>query len=88
MSDGSTRSNANQRSHSDSQCVPDPECSKRCTQCLQVRPACEFLVSKFTADRLTDTCKPCILARAAEYRANSEVRAVRRLTCKKEKEQA
>ena len=56
----------------------DRDASKCCVQCQRARPARDFLVSKFTADGLTDTCKPCILVRAAEHRANAETRAAAR----------
>lgn len=58
--------------------MPDPETLKRCAQSQQSRPIGEFLVSKYTTDGLTGTCKPCIFARAAEYRAASEARDARR----------
>lgn len=51
---------------------------KHCTCCERARPALDCLVSKFTVDGLTDTCRPCIFARAAEYRAACEARERRR----------
>lgn len=58
--------------------MAEPQNSKRCICCDRVRSVGEFFVSKFTVDGRTDTCRPCILARAAEYRAGSEARAARR----------
>lgn len=56
--------------------------SKTCLECRETRPADAFLPSRFTADGLTDRCKPCIFR---EARANREQREARRLIAKKDR---
>lgn len=55
-----------------------PELHKCCTGCSVTKPRAEFFPSAFTADGLTDNCRPCVFANA---RRDCEERE-RRLTAR------
>lgn len=52
--------------------------SKECTTCGDVKPSEQFFPSRFTPDKLTHRCRPCVFAAARADRAEREERARKR----------
>lgn len=57
--------------------LPSPV-TKTCCQCATCRPAADFLPCSQSDDGLTKRCRPCVLANAAQDRAEREARQAAR----------